>query len=210
MADTAVAAMTAAGTLGSSDLFYVVQSAVDRKAGPDLIAQYSAASIFCYLNSTYTLTSTTSSQKLFNTTTNGAVTLPQTGLYLFRAQLYLSSMATSASNNGAFSVIGAGTATISGQIMASVGIDATTTSTAAAQGGAFVQAASAFTTNTITGATGSAMGVTIHGIFKCTATGTLIPSIALTTAAAAVVGVGSHIVFENIADNAVYTRGTWS
>lgn len=209
MADTKLSALSAASALDGSELVYLAQGSSSVKETLAGIAQFDAASGFCYLNADYTLTSTTSSQKLFNTTTNGTLTLPQTGLYLLRAMIYLTTMSAT-SGNGVFSIIGAGSATLAGQLMQAVGIDATTPATAATQTGATVQGANAFTTNMHTAGTGTAMASAITGIFKCTATGTIIPSIALTTANAAVVKAGSWITIENIADASVYTRGSWS
>lgn len=177
----------------------------------DVAASYlMGQSHFCYLNADYTLTSTTASQKLFNTTANGTLTLPETGLYAVEGQIYIDTMSAT-SGNGAVSIIGAGTATLSGQLLAAVGVDNSSPTAASGSAGYnFALAASAFTTNTVTAQTGTAMGATINGIFKCTATGTLIPSIALVTAAAAVVKAGSWIRLSKLAPPSSYTQGNWS
>lgn len=205
MASTKISALTASTSLDGTEI--VPLSAGGANEGAPVSQVHAGALI--YLNADYTLTSSTAQQKLFNTTTNGALTISNTGLYEFEAQIYLTTMSTT-SGNGVFSLIGAGTATLAGQLMGAVGIDATTPATAAAQGGAFIQAASVFTTNMVTAGTGTAMGVTIKGVFKVTATGTIIPSIALTTANAAVVKAGSWYRCKMLAPASTYSVGAWS
>jgi len=203
MADTKVSLLSAASYLDGVEEFPLSDgTATSKKATASQIR----AGVFCKLTADYTLTSTTGVQKLFNASTNGAVTLP-TGTYLFECMVHITGM-SSTSGNGAFSL--AGTATRGSQLMSSVGIDATTTATAAAQGGAFVQGGSAFTTNTVTAATGTAVGFRVRGTFNVTASGTVIPSIALVTATAAVVKAGSYFRAVRIAPDATNTLGNWS
>lgn len=208
MADTKISDLSPASALDGSELFAIVQGSGDASLLLDDLAQFCDARAFCYLNADYTLASSTSSQKLFNTTTNGRLTLSETGLYRVRGMVYLTGM-SGTSGNGSISIIGAGTATLGGQLMQAHGVDASAPTTAAARGGNFALGANSFTTNSVTAATGTAMAAEICGIFKCTATGTIIPSIALVTAAAAVVKAGSWIEFEKIAAASVYSRGGW-
>lgn len=207
MADTKISALTAATTPALTDELAVNQSGTSKKLTLDQLASYAAAQNFCVLSADYTLTSTTSAQKLFNTTTNGAVTLP-TGLYWFEAQFQITGMSAT-SGNGVFSF--AGTAVLANpRLISASGLDSTTQVTGAAISGAFVQGGTAFTTNTVLAATGTAMGFTVRGLFAVTTGGTLIPSIALTTAAAAVVKSGSSILIEKIGASTDTTRGSWS
>lgn len=208
MADTKISAMTAAAALDGTEAIPVVQGGANEQATAFQFGQYGSAPMFCYINSAYTLTSTTASQQIFNTTTNGALTLPQTGLYIFSGRIYVTGMSAT-SGNGAFSILGAGTATLTNYIMNSIGVDSSTTGNANTQSGNWA-VSSAFTTNTVTASTGTSLAFEVGGVFKCTATGTIIPSLSQVTAAASVVAAGSYIVIQNIADNAVYTRGAWS
>lgn len=158
-------------------------------------------------DATYTLTSTTSAQKLFNASTNGALTLP-TGWYIFKALIALTSM-SGTSGNGQFQLLGAGTATLGGVLYHVVGVDGAS-GTAATQTGSWAtgssSAASAVTAGTNTNAL-----LEIRGSFEVTATGTIIPSIALVTAAAAVVSVGSYFkCFRVGAAGGNVTVGPWS
>lgn len=205
MADTKISALTASPYLVGSEIFPVVDAGLANEGAT--IAMINAGALI-YLNADYTLTSTTSAQKLFNTTTNGRLTIGETGLYEFDGMIYITGMSAT-SGNGAFGILGAGTATLAGQLMHAVGIDNSTPTNAAAQGGNWAQDASAFTTNSVTAGTGTAMGTRIKGIFKVTATGTLIPSIALVTAAAAVVQNGSWLRVKKLAPDSVYSVGNW-
>lgn len=205
MADTAISGLTAAGNLELDELIEIVQSATNKKL--DLASLLHPA--FIYQNADRTLTSSTAQQKLFDQVANGTLTLPSTGLYEWDALIYLTGMSAT-SGNGAMSIIGGGSAVLGGQLMHAVGIDNTAPGTAGAQGGAAVQGASAFTTNMITAGTGTAMGVRVSGLFKCTTVGTIIPSIALQTAAAATLKAGSFFRIRKVAENGVFSRGAWS
>ena len=202
MADTKVSALTAASYCDGTEEFPIAVGGASKKS---TISQ-AIAGAFCKLQADYTLTSQTAAQKLFNASTNGAVTLPL-GTYRFECFVAITGLSAT-SGNGAFSL--AGTAVIAKQLMVGVGIDATTLSTAAAFGGAVVQAASAFTTNTVTAATGTSVGFIVSGTFDVTTAGTVIPSIALVTAAAGVVKAGSYFRVKRLAANGVATLGNWS
>lgn len=162
---------------------------------------------FCKLSADYTLTSTTSAQKLFNTTANGALTL-QPGSYTFEALLYLTGMSAT-TGNGQFNLLGAGTATLDGILYSAYGIDSTTPLSAATQtGSGSVTSASA--ASIVSTGTGTGMLVTLFGGFDVTAAGTLIPSIALVTAVAAAVKKGSYIRIRNATKASTYYNGPWS
>jgi parallel beta-helix repeat protein len=161
--------------------------------------------LYGVLSADYTLTSTTSLQKLFNWSTNGAITLP-TGYYWFAATIYITGMDPT-SGNAKFDMLGAGGATIDKMVMGWTGQDATSPSSAAAQSGGFALTA-ATGTNMSTSAVGTAMGETITGSFQITAAGTVIPSIALVTAIAAVVNKGSSIRFKRVGASNI--NGVWS
>jgi len=144
------------------------------------------------LGSTYTLTSTTATQKLFNATTNGALTLG-VGVYEYRCVFRLSSMSATSGNCG-FSFLGAGTATISSTTNFSytTGQDNVTTSTAAQSGKFFLEATA--TAPIVAATTATDLAVVIRGMFRVTAAGTIIPSVNLNNAASAVVSAGSFFV----------------
>jgi hypothetical protein len=138
-------------------------------------------------------TSTTSTQKLFNATTNGALTLGL-GVYDYEARFRLSSM-SGTTGNASFSILGAGTAVIGSNSYSYITGQDNVTATPAAQSGIFFTGAAA-TAPIVTASTATDLAVHIRGMFRVTTAGTVIPSVGLTTAAAASVTIGSHIVFK--------------
>jgi len=164
--------------------------------------------LWCGLTSTYTLTSTTAIQKLFNATTNGALTVNGSTTYFFECQFLLTSMSAT-SGNAKFDILGAGTATLNSSSFAAVGLDNTTTSTAAAAGASFTTT-NVSTGNTTAAGTGTGMFVRVTGIMRVNVGGTIIPSVGLTTAAAAVVGVNSFIRLTPVGSNTATSGGSWN
>lgn len=174
-------------------------------ADKTILDTLNAAYVFGQLTANYTLTSSTAVQKLFNWSTNGAVTL-STGRYRFSCMVYITSMSAT-SGNAAFSL--AGTATLADQIMHVIGIDSAAPLAAVAQTGS-ATVTSATVASMVRADNGTGMVVTIEGMFNVTVTGTVIPSVQLVTAAAAIVQAGSFFECERIADTGSNTRGTWS
>lgn len=160
------------------------------------------------LLSNYALTSTTSLQKLFNASTNGAVTIPQ-GRYFFEMMLYITSM-SGTSGNGQLDILGAGTAVVTtGGLSQSVGVDNSTPTGALALSGLISQNVTAGAP-VVTAGTGTAIAVSLRGTFRCQTAGTIIPSIALTTAAAGSVRAGSYFWCRRVGANGDTTGGPWS
>lgn len=162
---------------------------------------------WCHLTADYTLTSTTSAQKAFNTTTNGALTL-ETGVYEFDALLYLTTMSAT-SGNYAFNMLGAGTAVTDRWLHQSIGIDNTSplTTTAYSGSGSVTSTSNA---SAVTAGTGTGALARHTGMFRVTTAGTVIPSVALVTAAAAVMKSGSFIKVRKIGDSGDTNIGGWS
>lgn len=153
-----------------------------------------------------TLTSTTSAQKLFGDPTNGALTLP-TGTYEFWAVLGLTSMSAT-SGNAQMQILGGGTATLSDIIYHTVGVDGAS-GTAATQTGSW-SVASSSAASALTAGTGTAAMMRHRGSFEVSAAGTIIPSIALVTAAAAVLASGSFFACRLMGSTSAKSRGPWS
>ena len=159
------------------------------------------------LNSTYTLTSQTGAQKLFNATTNGAVTLP-IGTYQFECFFSLSSMSATTGSFG-FAMV-AGTAVIGSQGWRSIAQKGTATlATATAGQLTYSTAANTALTTTSANTVGYAY---ISGIIKITTAGTVIPSVSLGVASAAIVGINSYFKIAPVtgASAANITVGNWS
>lgn len=160
------------------------------------------------LTADYTLTNTASEQKAFDTTTNGTLTLP-TGVYEFEVLMHLLSMATSASNNLAFDPVGAGTAVTDRWGWHTSGVDQATPTNVGTQSGQIVvtqQSAASL----VSGGTGAGLGFTARGMFRISTGGTIIPSVTLATAAAAIVKAGSWFKIKRIGESSETYVGAWT
>ena len=163
--------------------------------------------VYGVLQSGYVLTSTTAYQRMFNWSANGAVTLP-TGVYSFEVGFTITGMSAT-SGNAAFGILGAGTATLANTRYGGVTADTNATILAGTML-TLGQPDMIAGTNMAVAATNTNLVASLIGTFDVTATGTLIPSIALVTAAAATVAAGSFFRCRRIGDTGAATRGNWS
>lgn len=155
----------------------------------------------------FTLTSSVAEQRLFNNTAAGALALP-TGVYEFESFLYLTAMSAT-SGNAAFDPIGAGTAGGDQFGYDVAGIDATgpmAVATVTGLGSVGQQTGASM----VTAGTGTSMRAKIEGMFRISTAGTIIPSITLVTAAAAVVNPGSYFKITKIGESSETFFGPWS
>jgi hypothetical protein len=160
----------------------------------------------CRLTADYTLTSTTSEQKLFNASTNGRLTL-ETGAYYFECLASISSLSAT-SGNGAFDILGAGGATLADVLYHSVGVDGNTATAATQTGSTMIQGQSPASQQTA--GTGTSWNFRNAGTFEVTAAGTIVPSVTLVTAAAGIVRAGSYFLCYRIGASAAATLvGQW-
>ena len=162
---------------------------------------------FIILNADFTLTNTAARQKAFNAPAGGTLAL-EAGLYSFEFLLYLTTMSAT-SGNLAFDILGAGSATISKALYYAVGIDSTTPAPAAAPSGSLSTAAQS-AASIVTAATGTGAVASGRGMFRVSAGGTIIPSITLVTAAAAVMKDMSYFKCRRLGAAAAVSQGDWS
>lgn len=156
-------------------------------------------------NTSYTLTSTTSAQQLFNASATGAVTVAASTLYWFECEFDLSSLSAT---SGTFSFGFGGTATFNSikyVAMAQKSAAAGTPATWPMMIGTSATATALVTASTTT--TGAAM---IRGYFTTNAAGTLVPQISLSVAAAGVVSTGSWFRLNAIVVAGLSVLGNWS
>lgn len=157
-------------------------------------------------DSSYTLTSQTGAQQLFNAATNGRLTL-EVGAYEFEILVALTSM-SGTSGNATFDL--AGTATIGSIVWFGEGRDAASDAATGTISGSYSTDATLVTAPLITAATTTAMYAYLKGTFEVTVAGTVQPRILLQTAAAAVVAAGSYMKVEKIGDGTTFTKyGLW-
>lgn len=161
---------------------------------------------------TKTMTSNTSLQSIFGGgtggLTNGALTVDAATSYYFECLLSVTAMSSTTGNFG-FSLSGGGTATFTSAGFFTTGYDNTTLTTPGSGGGVY-NGTSAITTNIVIASTTTGAAALIKGIFRINGGGTIIPSIQLTTAAAAVIGADSWFKCYPVGTNTVVSVGNWS
>jgi len=157
------------------------------------------------LNTAYLLTSQTAVQKLFNASTNGALTLP-VGCYEFECRFALTALSAT---SGSFGFAMAGSATYSQQ-WTSAASKAATLATAATWQQSYNVAAN----TTLAAASTSTVGTAIiRGRLNVTVTGTVIPQISLTQLATPSVSAGSFFRVNSVSASNGATNilvGNWS
>lgn len=163
---------------------------------------------------TKTMTSNTALQAIFDNTTgtggltNGALTVGASTSYFFEMSINVSAMSATTGNFG-FSIVGAGTATFTSAAWHAFGLD-NTTQTTGANAGTTWQSTAGATGNIITAATGTSASAMVKGIFRINGAGTIIPSIQLTTASAAVIGVNTWFKCYPVGTNTIVSVGNWA
>ena len=159
------------------------------------------------LTADYTLANSAAEQKAFNTTSNGTLTLP-TGVYEFEALLHLTTMSAT-SGNLAFDPVGAGTAVTDRWGYHTSGVDQATPTNVGTQSGC-ITVTQQTVASLVSAGTGAGLGVTIRGMFRISTGGTIIPSVTLVTAAAAVVKAGSWFRIRKIGESSETYVGAWT
>jgi hypothetical protein len=159
---------------------------------------------FIRCNATRTLPNDTNTNPIFNSPTNGRITL-ETGTYLFEMMAIVTAMSAT-SGNAFVNILGAGTATVGAWLWRFSGIDNTTPGSSVDDDSQYLVVANSAV---LAAATGTAMRFQAKGTFEVTAAGTLIPSIDQVTAAAAIVSIGSFFMCYRIGSDAVVSVGQW-
>jgi hypothetical protein len=163
---------------------------------------------------TKTMTSNTLLQSIFDNTTgtggltSGALTVGASTSYFFEMSINVSAMSATSGNMG-FSIVGAGTATFTSAAWHAFGLDSTTQQTGANASTTWQSTVGA-TGNILNAATGTAASAIVKGIFRINGAGTIIPSIQLTTASAAVIGVNTWFKCYPVGTNTVISVGNWA
>jgi hypothetical protein len=130
-----------------------------------------------------------------------------TGTYMFEALFALRAMSAT-SGNCAFDILGAGTAVLADVLYHAIGQDAAPGATAVNQtGGVHIQGQTV--ASMVTAATQTEMFASLRGTFEVTTGGTIIPSVTLVTAAAAIVRAGSFFRIRRVGAAGVATVGAW-
>lgn len=155
----------------------------------------------CVLNGAFTLVSQTAAQQMFNSTTNGAVTLP-IGTYIFECEFSLTALSATSGSFG-WTLAGAATFTTGWWCIA----DKVALVTATSPQMSYNTAANTALTAVSTATAGYAK---ISGVIRVTVAGTVIPQLSQATAAATVVGINSFFRCRPVGNGTVTTVGNWS
>lgn len=152
----------------------------------------------------YTLTSQTAAQQLFDTTANGAVTLPA-GTYFFECIFTLSSMSAT---SGTFGFALGGSASLGTMLWEARAAMTATPATAVTPSVTMNTnlANTALTANS----TAAAGYAAIRGLMRVNTAGTVIPQVSLSVAAAAIVANNSHFRITPFGSLSVGSVGNWS
>lgn len=164
---------------------------------------------FVCLTSVKGFANNTNSQAIFTNVGTGALTVAPSTTYTFEG-LFVATGMSGTSGNAQFDLLGAGTATLASLRYYTVGLDNTTLTTAAAQGGSFHQTASTIG-NVVTAATGTGLGFQVSGIMRVNGGGTVIPSFKMTSSiATAQMQPNSYMLFKPLGTDSVVSVGRWS
>lgn len=149
----------------------------------------------------------TTSYPVFDSVTNGALTLP-VGTYAIDALIQCKVMSAT-SGNMKWSLLGTGTATLANVLQLISGIDGAMNTTAAV--GCVPLITEASTVNVVSAATSVNCTIVVTGTFELTVAGTIIPSLAQSTAVAtAVITAGSYLRITQLGAPTTVSLGTWS
>jgi hypothetical protein len=154
---------------------------------------------------TRTLTSQTATQPIFNSPANGRITL-ETGVYEFEGLICIASMSAT-SGNATFDITG--TATFGSVLWFGTGRDAAADAATGTLAGSHSRDATLVAAPLVTAATTTEMFAFLKGTFEVTAAGTVIFGVALQTAAAAIVQIGSYIKLARLGSTSMVSVGQW-
>lgn len=207
MADTELSAIATKITALVKAVRYYISDGTNVNKYSDLeqLASWLSSFRMARIAADRTLTSTTSEQTIFDAA-NDTLTLP-TGTYLIDGVISLSTMSAT-SGNASFRLVGAGTAVTANVLIDNIGIDGNTATIGTRTGS--TQITNNSPTSAVTAGTSTSMQLRIKGCFEVTAAGTLIPSLALVTANAAVVKAGSHLRFTRVGDTGFQASEDWA
>jgi hypothetical protein len=165
--------------------------------------------LLCALSSNYTLTNGTAVQKAFNATPNGAITLPASSSWLFEANYLITNTGTTSHT---WAVLFGGTASLtSGQLVAQA-ISNTSNAVGAASAGYTTTLGTAFVVTAASTSVTENVSISLTGVVRINAGGTLIPQVQLSVAPGGVQTMlsNSYIVFTPFGTNTAVALGNWS
>lgn len=207
MPDSKISALTAVTTPTAASELAVNEAGVSKKLTLAQASEFSNSGAIIRQAANRTLTNVATQQRLFDATTNGRLTLT-TGTYMFDAQLSVTTMSAT-SGNAAFSILGSGSAVLADVLYSVVGVDGASATAATQTGSTVVATNGTSPASALTAGTGTAAQMHIKGTFEVTTAGTIVPSITLVTAAAAVLVAGSYFRCQRVGAAGLTSFGAW-
>ena len=207
MADTKISEAPSVAAVTAAMEFAVNEGGASKKATADQLRSFFNDDIwFIRADVDRTLPNNTNLNALFNNPANGRATLP-TGVYEFEIMLLITTM-SGTTGNAQINLLGAGTAAIGSWLWSTQALDNSTPAAQLDDDGAMYQVALTAASAAVAG-TGTALRFYGFGTFEVTAAGTIIPSIDLVTAAAAVLQDGSYLKIVRRGDSGFVSAGAW-
>lgn len=156
-------------------------------------------------DSVHTLNNVGTAQPIFNSPTNGQITL-ETGTYLFELMFLVTAMSATSGNA---QILFAGTGTFGAWLWRHDAIDGVAGTTLLDLDNAF-NVTNATAAPCCAAAVNTTLRFYARGSFECTGAGTLIPQITLATAiATAAVAIGSFCLVRRVGSTSVVSVGQW-
>ncbi len=212
MADSKISALTAASAAAAANEFAINESGTSKKVtAAQIKTLITTAPYYAYIRQHAdgaVFANDTNFRAVFDSVAAGTLTI-EVGTYKFEGLIQCKGM-SGTSGNMKWDLLGAGGATLTNHLQLILGIDGAMNTNAAAGGVPLITAASSV--NITSAATSVNCTIRVFGTFECTVAGTVIPSIAQSTAVngTAQITAGSYLHFTKLGATTDVSAGSWA